>query len=167
MNLLRDLAPFDFDTNGSNRKTLRVLIEIKSGSRLKYEYNPLGYMTIVRALDKKFRYPVSYGCVPRTLAGDGDPIDVLVITDEPIESGTVVNCEVLGVIKTVDNGEQDDKILALPYYSDASSVNLYEIVKFLREYKFPYQDGTEIQEVLGPKEAMALIEEAAKNFKGE
>lgn len=167
MNLLNELEPFDLDSNGSHKKTLRVLIEIPKGSNHKYEYNPLGYLTIVRDLDPKYRYPVNYGSVPMTLAGDNDPIDALVFSDEPICAGTIVNCEVVGVIKTVDNGEQDDKILAVPYYDHSPSVDLYKIVKFLKEYKFPYQSGTEIKEVLGRKEAIALIEEAAENFKKE
>ena len=165
MNLLKDLPTFDEDSNGAGIRTVRVVIEVPKGTLHKYEYHPMGYMTIVRDLNEKYHYPYNYGMIPQTLGGDNDPLDAIVISDEPIVSGTVVNCNVLGIIKTVDNGEIDDKLLCVPYFIKEGSINLEEVLKYLNEYKYPYQDGTEILDVSGPTEAYEILVEAVENYK--
>ena len=155
MGLLRDLYPWDDNTYGNNVKTLRVLIECKQGSAHKYEWDDkINAPVIVRDLASKFKYPYSYGTVPQTLAGDGDSLDAIVVTDEPVEPGTILNCKVLGIIRMIDNGEQDDKLLCVPFYVKHGTVNLKKIVRYLKNYKYPNQAGTEL---LGMEDEAAAI----------
>lgn len=167
MNLLHDLPAYDADTNGAGITTLRMVVEIPKGSIHKYEYNPLGYMTIVRDLHEDYQYPFNYGFIPQTLGGDNDPLDAILFSKEPIASGTVVNCKVLGVIKTEDMGEMDDKILLIPHWIDEGSIDLKCILKYLNTYKYPKQEGTYITQVLGVEEANKLIAEAIENYKNK
>ena len=105
MNLWKDLTAWDSDTNGAKITTLRAVIEIPLGSIIKYELSPKGdTFTAVREMNKKYRYIYNYGSIPGTLGGDNDPLDVIVIYPEPISAGTVLNCKVVGVVKTVDKG---------------------------------------------------------------
>lgn len=164
MNLLTDLPAYDNDTHGAGITTLRVLVECEKGSVHKYEYTPEGYMTIVRDLSKKYKYPFAYGCVPQTLAEDNDPLDAIVISDEMISAGTIINCNVLGIIRTVDNGEQDDKLICVPYYVKSGTVDIKKILHYLKNYKWPHQDGTVVGEVLGPDDAKKLISESIENY---
>lgn len=166
MNYWKDLETYDHDSNGAGITTLRVVIEIPKGSFLKYELDPKGeYLTVVREMHHKYPYPYNYGSIPQTLGGDNDPLDAIVLCDEPIAPGTVFNCKVIGVVTTIDHGEEDDKILAVPYYYNSGEVNLKKILNYLNNYKYPDNDTTEIKEVLGVREANRIIKEAIKNFK--
>lgn len=164
MNILKETPTWDSDTNGANIKTLRVLVECPKGTINKYEYTDLGYLTIVRQLNKKYKYPFSYGSIPQTLGGDKDPLDAIILGNETIQAGVVVNCNVLGVVKTIDNGEQDDKIICVPYFVKAGDVDLFSIYKYLNNYKFPKQEGTFVNDILGPEFAIALISEGIERF---
>ena len=168
MNLWKDLTAFDHDTNGAKTVTLRAVVEIPKGSLIKYELTPDGSaMTAVREMNKRYRYIYNYGFIPGTLCGDNDPLDVIIIYPEPVVSGTVLNCEVLGVVKTIDRGEEDDKILAIPYFYKVKNLKkeLEKIIKYLNHYKYPDQKGTYITELLGYGPALGLIDKAIKNFK--
>ena len=71
-------------------------------------------------------YPANYGFIPRTLAEDGDPLDVLVLCGEEIYPMTLVSCYPIGVIKMIDNGSLDEKVIAIPY-GDPTYKNYYDI----------------------------------------
>ena len=166
MNYLKELETWDLDSNGAGIKTLRVIVEIPKNSSLKYELTPCGkYMTIVRAMHHRYKYPYNYGSIPQTNGGDNDPLDAIVVYKRPIAVGTILNCLVVGVIKTVDNGEVDDKILCVPYFDHPSKINIKKILKYLNHYKYPDQDSTTIKEVLGPHSAIEIIENSIKSFK--
>lgn len=166
MNYLKELSTWDLDSNGANIKTLRVIIEIPKGSSLKYELTPDGkYMTIVRAMHPRYRYPYNYGSIPQTNGGDNDPLDAIVIYKRPLEIGSIVNCLVVGVIKTLDSGEIDDKILCVPYFDYPSKINIKRILKYLNHYKYPDQNTTEIKEVFGPLVAIETIDKSIESFK--
>lgn len=166
MNLYKDLETYDHNSNGAGITTLRVIVEIPKGSLIKYELEASGeYMTAVRAMHHKYPYPYSYGSIPQTLAGDNDPLDAIIVYDEPFYPGIVLNCKVVGVVTTIDNGEQDDKIICIPYFDKSTSVEIKKILKYLNEYKYPYNDTTQIGKVYGAKKANELISEAIKNFK--
>lgn len=168
MNLLKDLETYDKDSNGAGITTLRVIVEIPKGSLIKYELDPTGrYMTAVRAMHHKFPYAYSYGCIPQTLGGDNDPLDAIILYNEPFYPGTVLNCKVIGVITTEDKGEEDDKILCLPYFDKSTTVQIKKVIKYLNEYKYPDQEGTYIKQVFGVREANNLIKAAMKAFKEE
>lgn len=100
-------------------KIIETVVEIPKGSSTKYEYDEQGFFRYDRSLVSAMVYPSSYGFIPRTLADDGDALDVLVYNRIPIERGTVVECSVVGILDMEDedsNGEmnKDYKILAVP-----------------------------------------------------
>ena len=159
MGKLTDLAPWDEQTYGNGVKTLRVLVECEKGSTCKYEYDDDNdSMVVVRQLDKHFPYPYSYGTVPQTLADDGDSLDAIVISDQTIRSGTVLNCRPLAIVRMIDNGKQDDKLICTPFYIAHGKIDVHKIVKYLSKYKYPYQDGTEIVSIEGVEAALSAIE---------
>lgn len=166
MNLWKDLPTIDKDTNGAEISTIRVIIEISKGNSLKYELNSTGdYLTVVREMHPKYKYIYNYGMIPQTLGGDNDPLDAIIIYDKPLIEGSVINCKVLGVVKTIDQGEVDDKILCIPYFSKKKKVNIDKIIKYLNNYKYPNQKGTEVIGLLDSNKALELIHKAIKDFK--
>ena len=95
---------------------VNVIIEIpKDAEPVKYEVDKAsGAMFVDRILSTPMRYPCNYGYVPRTLGGDGDPVDVMVILPLPLVTGCVVRCRPVGVLKMTDEAGGDEKILAVP-----------------------------------------------------
>lgn len=104
------LNPGDYE-NGE----ITVVVEIPEGSSHKIEWDRhVGVMKLDRVEPKVFAKPTNYGFIPQTLDEDGDELDVLLITDSPLSTGVVVNARVIGVMKFVDDGEVDDKVIAVP-----------------------------------------------------
>lgn len=162
MNHIKDFPAFvDVDL-------VQCVVEIPKGSSVKYEIEPTRceVITPVRELAKKFKYPFNYGFIPNTLELDGDPIDVCIIGCDRMEPLTHVTCRVLGCFKTVDNGEQDDKIIVTPFYvKDTKKLakDVWNAFHFLHKYKYPYQKNTVIDgKFYAEDEALRLINEAAK-----
>ncbi len=90
------------------------LIEISQGSRAKYEIDKTtGLLKLDRVIYSSFHYPVNYGFIPQTLGEDGDPLDILVICSESIQPLCLVEATVIGNMQMIDNGEKDDKIIAV------------------------------------------------------
>src|SRR5574344_468601 len=97
-----------FDAGDYQGGTINVVIEIPTGSSHKIEWDrQLGVMKLDRVEPRIFAKPTNYGFIPQTLDEDGDELDVLLITDEPLTSGIFVEAKVLGVMKFVDDGEVD------------------------------------------------------------
>jgi inorganic pyrophosphatase len=93
------IAPDRLSSRGGGRE-LRVVIETPKGSRNKYAFNPdLGVFELRKVLPAGMVFPYDFGFVPRTRAGDGDPLDVLVLMDEPAFPGCVLGCRLVGVIR--------------------------------------------------------------------
>jgi len=94
---------------------INVVVEIPQGSRNKYEYDKsLDIFRLDRALHSPIYYPGDYGFVPQTLAEDNDPLDVLILVVQPTFPGCLVVARPIGLLKMIDDGEIDDKILAVP-----------------------------------------------------
>jgi inorganic pyrophosphatase len=92
-----------------------VVIEIPKLSRNKYEYDKeAGIFRLDRVLHSPLHFPVDYGFIPRTYERDGDPVDVLVFVDEPSCQGSVLKARPIGLLRMLDEGKQDDKVLAVP-----------------------------------------------------
>lgn len=90
------------------------LIEIPQGSRAKYEIDKkTGLLILDRIIYSSFHYPVNYGFIPQTLGEDGDPLDILVMCSESIQPLCLVEATVIGNMQMIDNGEKDDKIIAV------------------------------------------------------
>lgn len=94
---------------------VNVVIEIRRGERNKYEMDKdTGYLTLDRVNGTTLGYPADYGYVPQTLCDDGDPLDALLIIDESVPHGAVVPCRPIGVLRMIDDGEGDEKLICVP-----------------------------------------------------
>jgi inorganic pyrophosphatase len=105
---------------------INVVVEIPQGSRNKYEYDKsLDIFRLDRTLHSPIYYPGDYGFVPQTLAEDGDPLDVLILVVQPTFPGCLVVARPIGLLKMIDDGKPDDKVLAVPIgepaYADVHS----------------------------------------------
>ena len=123
-----------------------AVIEIPRGSHLKYEVDkPTGLLRLDRVLYSAVHYPANYGFIPRTHADDGDPLDILVLMQEPVEPLTIVRARALGGLRMVDEHGGDDKIIAVciddPAYAHYTTISelpphvTLELDRFFRDYK--------------------------------
>lgn len=151
------------------------VIEIKKGSKKKYELDKeTGFIILDRILYTSTHYPANYGFIPRTYADDGDPLDVLVLTSEGIDPLVLVHCYPIGVIKMIDNGKNDEKIIAIPYedpsYNEYRDINdlpshLFEEMRhFFSVYKQLEGKTTAVDEVQGRDAALKIIEHCIENY---
>lgn len=110
-----------------------VVIEIPAyGPPVKYEVDKdTGLLMVDRFMNVAMSYPANYGYIPKTLAGDGDPVDVLVMTPHPIVAGSVIKCRAVAVLDTEDEGGVDAKLLAVP--TDKVSTGAYEHLRDLAD----------------------------------
>ena len=117
----------EIDPGPRSPKVVRMIVEIPKNSRNKYEYDKsLGVFRLDRFLYSPMHYPGDYGFIPGTLGEDGDPLDVLTVTEEPSFSGCLVEVRPVGLLRMVDRSEPDQKILAVqehnPLYDQITSV---------------------------------------------
>ena len=140
----------DHVTPGSKvPESFNVIIEISmNGDPIKYEVDKAsGCIFVDRFMNTAMHYPTNYGYVPKTIAGDGDPVDVLVVTPVPLMPGVVVPCRAIGILKMTDEAGEDGKVLAVPtnkilsLYSrwnkpeDLNPMRLKAIEHFFEHYK--------------------------------
>ena len=152
-------------------------IEISLGSKTKYELDKeTGLLKLDRILYTSTHYPANYGFIPKTYAEDNDPLDVLVLCNESIIPLTIVECKPIGVMHMVDNGQADEKIIAVclndPFYKDYNSIKdlpahvSEEIKHFFTVYKSLEGKETVVNnELEGAEEAKQVIEESIKRYK--
>lgn len=147
---------------------INVAVEIPKGSISKYEYDNTGKeLRVVRFLHKKWRYPFNYGCIPGTLEDDGDMLDAIVLCDELLYPGTIIECVVYGAVETVDKGKVDNKIICIPKCMNVkkpSKKQLRKVMYYLKHYKYPEQDTTQIKGLVGYKVAMMFVQNAVANY---
>ena len=137
-------------TPGKNApQEFNVIIEIPmNADPVKYEVDKeSGAIFVDRFMSTAMHYPTNYGYVPQTLSGDGDPVDVLVITPVPLIPGVVVTCRVIGILKMLDEAGEDGKVLAVPIdkkcslythwkkLEDMNPLRLKTIAHFFEHYK--------------------------------
>ena len=102
------------DSRRINKDKFYACIEISSGSRNKYELDKeTGFLKLDRILYTSTHYPANYGFIPKTYALDNDPLDVLILCNESIVPLTLVQCKPIGVMRMIDNGQADEKIIAV------------------------------------------------------
>lgn len=169
-NLWRELPP------GPNvPEVIYVVVEIPKRSRNKYEYDERGgFIKLDRVIGSSLYYPGDYGFIPRTLHHDGDPLDVLVMTNEPTFSGCVIEARPLGIFHLIDRGKVDDKILAVPntdpLFADYHSLEqvpphfLKEVTHFFSVYKDLEQVVVQPQGWEGLDRTYEEIEEAIQIY---
>ena len=152
-------------------KVIYVVVEIPKRSRNKYEYDEQGgFIKLDRVLYSSLHYPGDYGFIPRTLHDDGDPLDVLVMTNEPTFSGCVIEARPVGIFHLEDRGKLDDKILAVPHtdplfdayccLEDVPPHFLEEVSHFFSVYKDLEQAVVKARGWEGLERAHAEIERA-------
>jgi inorganic pyrophosphatase len=129
--------------------TMLALVEIPRGGRAKYEFDAAsGRLMVSRMLPPSHPYPVAYGTFPCTLAGDGDPLDLLLFTDVAVDPGVLVPVRPIGMLRMRDRGDEDDKLVVVPLGDARDSTTAAErtmLETFFRTYKGP---GADI--VVGP-----------------
>lgn len=154
-------------------KVVYAVIEIPKGSRNKYKYKvDKGVFTLDRVLYSPFHYPVDYGIIPQTAMGDGNPLEILVLMNQPTFPGCIIQCRPIGVISMIDGENLDDKVIAVPVndnkFKDFQDIHdvplafLEEIEHFFREYKRLEGKNTEI---LGWKNAKRAFESIKYSIK--
>lgn len=156
--------------------TFEVIVEIPKGSRNKYEYDHERHIVkFDRMLYSSMHYPCDYGFFNDTLALDGDPLDVLVLTTEPTFPGCHIDIRPIGVFNMVDNGDPDEKIVGIPVtdpianqiksMDDLTPAFKNEVEHFFTVYKDLENKKVEIKGWESKEKADQLITDAYKRFK--
>ena len=119
----------DVELAGKVPQFVPAVIEVPKGSKYKYELDkPSGLIRVDRVLYSSVHYPANYGLIPRTYCEDHDPLDILVLGQEPVFPLTIMSARPIGVMKMIDQGEADDKIIAVhaddPEYAHYSSIDV-------------------------------------------
>jgi inorganic pyrophosphatase len=155
---------------------VNALIEIPKGSRAKYEVDKdTGLLRLDRVIYSSFHYPVNYGFIPQTLGYDGDPLDILVLCSQSIQSLCLVEANVIGNMQMIDQGQADDKIIAVA--SKDPSVNHYkkmedlpqhfllELRNFFEQYKALENKKVAIDNFQDKDTACKVIDDAINYYK--
>jgi inorganic pyrophosphatase len=156
-----------------------LVVEIPAGSFTKYEIGEDGLVYVDRFQSMPVTYPANYGSMPRTLAGDGDPLDALVLTREPLHPGVIVRFRPIGVLRMRDGGEADEKIIGVPTdkvdptyagirdLGDLPAIERDRIEAFFRIYKdLPRGRNPVVLDGFGAAaEAKALVLESLQRFR--
>lgn len=153
-----------------------VVIEVPSGSKNKYELDKTtGFLRLDRVLYSSVHYPANYGFIPRTFCDDGDPLDALVLGQEPVHPLTIVEARAIGVMRMRDDKGIDDKIIAVSVndpavcqYHDHSELpehTLREVKRFFQDYKVLENKQVAIDDFMGPDEATRIIREALEHYR--
>lgn len=165
--------------HGENPNAVKAIIEVPLNSNIKYEIDKeSGTVEVDRVLYSAMHYPANYGFVPNTLSDDGDPADVLVLCEYPLQAGAVIKCKLVGVLMTEDEKGGDEKLLAVPAekidptYANINDLedlpkhtlnrikNFFETYKMLKPNKWVKVSGFK-----NKAEAQAILDKAIKNYK--
>jgi inorganic pyrophosphatase len=150
---------------------LNGIIEIPRGSRAKYEIDKeSGLIKLDRVIYASMYYPLNYGFIPQTLGEDHDPLDVVVLTQVSVVPRCMIPCRVIGVMRMIDRGEADDKIIAVAD-QDASVSHIKEINElpdffrvelkhFFENYKTLENKKVVVDEFLGKEKAFEIVKES-------
>ena len=169
-NIWHDISP-----KRINPEDFVCVVEISKGSKKKYELDKeTGLIMLDRILYTSTHYPANYGFIPRTYGDDLDPLDVLLLCSEPLEPLTLVRAYPIGVISMIDNGHNDEKIIAIPYgdpnynhYTDIDQLPSHifdEMTHFFKVYKNLENKDTAVNEVQNRSEATKVIAEAIDSY---
>lgn len=159
---------------GSNPDKLNAVIEIPYGSNIKYEIDKdSGAVFVDRVMYSAMFYPANYGFIPNTLAADGDPADILVLNEYPLQAGSVIPCRLIGVLIMEDEAGMDEKLLAVPVskidpkfdkiqtLDDLPKITLDKIKNFFETYKMLEPNKwVKVKEFAGVEKAKELLDQA-------
>jgi inorganic pyrophosphatase len=157
-------------------RTVNAIIEIPQGSRAKYEIDkPSGLLKLDRVIYSSFYYPVNYGFIPRTYGDDKDPLDILVLSSISVQPLCIIEAKVIGVMQMIDQGEADDKIIAVA--SHDMSVNhlnnveempqhfFKELRQFFEDYKKLENKSVQVEEFGDKSTALNIIRDSIEHYK--
>ncbi len=170
MNIWKDISK-----ERINPEDFIACIEIEQGSKNKYELDKeTGLIILDRVLYTSTHYPMNYGFIPRTYAGDNDPLDVFVLCSQPIRQNSLVRCYPIGMVKMIDREEDDEKIIAIPFgdpqWHDIKDLDelphhiMTELKHFLEVYKQLENKKVVIQEIGDRHKAIKCIQDSIKLF---
>ena len=157
------------------KDVVEMVVEIPFRSRNKYEKDEkTGRLKLNRVLYSAMGYPTEYGIIENTIAGDGDPLDILVIATEPTYPGCIVPARVVGYLEMYDGGKEDYKVISVvdsdPRYNeihelhDIPEFTLEEIKNFFQNYKQLENTTVEVGDYFNKDEALKLIDECKKRY---
>lgn len=167
----------DISFGEESPQIVQAIIEISRGSKAKYEVDKeSGLLKLDRVLHAAFYYPINYGFIPKTLAGDNDPLDILVLSQIDFEPLSIVTAKVIGVMRMIDKGI-DDKIIAVCQNDiSVSHINsleelpphlMSEIKHFFEQYKKLEQTTVKVDEFYGKEKAYEIINESINEYKNK
>ena len=170
MNIWHDMDPAEITPTD-----FTAVIEIPKDSQCKYELDKkTGLLRLDRVLYTATHYPANYGFIPRTYADDGDPLDVLVLCARSVQPLTLIQVYPIGVMRMMDDGRVDDKIIAIPFsdptYNSIRSIDempahiFDEIMHFFTVYKQLENKQTAVKTLYDREEAERIIEEAIAGY---
>ena len=170
MNIWHDISP-----KRISPEDFVCVVEIPKGSKNKYELDKeTGLIILDRILYTSTHYPANYGFIPRTLGDDGDPLDVLLLCSEPLEPLTLCRAYPIGVISMIDNGHNDEKIIAIPFNDPIYNIytNIDQLPKhifdemrhFFSVYKTLENKETAVDEVSERSIAVKIVSDAIDNY---
>jgi len=153
-----------------------AVIEIPKGSKLKYEIDKTtGLLMLDRVLYSSVHYPANYGFIPQSHADDGDPLDILVLMQEPVVPLTIVRARAIGGLKMRDDKGEDDKIVAVAtddpafnHYRDAKELPphvIVELERFFREYKILEGKISEVDQMYDRTQALVVMRRALDSYR--
>ncbi len=146
----------------------QAIIEIPKGSKVKYELDKEnGLIRVDRVLYSSVIYPANYGFIPQTLGEDHDPLDVLVLMQEPVVPLSILRVRPIGVMNMMDQGENDEKIICIhlddPEYRGFTNISelprhrLDELQRFFKDYKKLEKKEVVVDDFLGPEDAIRVV----------
>ncbi|PAF53358.1 inorganic pyrophosphatase [Helicobacter sp. 13S00482-2] len=164
---------------GENPDKVNAIIEIPYGSNIKYEVDKdSGAVVVDRVMYSAMFYPANYGFVPNTLSEDGDPADILVLNEYPLQAGSVIKVRLIGVLVMEDESGMDEKLLAVPLskidpryddiktLADLPKITLDRIKNFFETYKMLEPNKwVKVKDFQDKAQAQAILEKAIKAVK--
>lgn len=156
-------------------KEFQAVIEIPKGSKVKYELDKEnGLIRVDRVLYSSVIYPANYGFIPQTLGEDHDPLDVLVLMQEPVVPLSILRVRPIGMMNMLDQGENDEKIICIhlddPEYRDFTNIDelphhrLDELQRFFKDYKKLEKKEVVVEDFLGPDEAILAVQKSMRLY---
>ena len=156
-------------------ETFQAVIEIPRGGKIKYELDKeTGLIRVDRVLYSSVIYPANYGFIPQTLGDDNDPLDVLVIMQEPVAPLSILHARPIGLMEMFDEGQSDEKIICIhlddPAFNGFYHIwelpehTLREVKRFFEDYKKLEEKVVKVDNFLGPDKARAVIAQSMKNY---
>ncbi len=155
---------------------VNAIIEIPKGSKGKYELDKeSGLLKLDRVLFSAVHYPANYGYIPRTYCDDNDPLDIMVITSMTLPHMCLLDATVIGVMRMVDQGEADDKIIAVATHdvsvnhmrdiSELPPHTIVEMRRFFEDYKKLENKEVVVENFLGREEALQIVRDSVVLYK--